>query len=98
MRTGSHLDFEELKKNNDALRTDVIVTELELAITFATSAKTARENDTCRRNLRHSLRAYESAKHFMQKARLDPEVVEYIQAKMNQLIKLLEELGQRADP
>jgi hypothetical protein len=90
--SNSELNFEKLRQGHEAAKVGFIITELDLAITFADRAKSADEDETASRNLHNAERAYDAAKRFLQKADgLDANVAKEIETKIKRLQELLED-------
>jgi len=62
--------FEELKRNHDALRCQFISTELDLAITFVGISRSTDDPVRAERNLEHARDAVQAAKKFLKEASL----------------------------
>ena len=88
-------DFERVKAASKALSFEFIVTELDLAITFALTAKSATASETAARNLQHAGTAYNAATRFLRSTTLEPAMAEYVSTRMARLHVLIEELGRR---
>lgn len=72
---------------------EFIVTELELATTFAMAEKFAVSATTAERNRILARQAYGSAILFLPRAQMDMEMAEYLKQKVTRLQVLLSELG-----
>jgi hypothetical protein len=77
--------FQELKKTQEALRYQFILTELDLALTFAGVAHSTDDEARSERNLDHAKKAFRSAKQFLAEASLTPSMSDDINEKMKRL-------------
>jgi len=77
--------FEELKRNHDALRCQFISTELDLAITFVGISRSTDDPARAERNLEHARKAVQAAKRYLKEASLTLETHAEIADKLNKL-------------
>src|SRR5579864_1321662 len=75
--------FEELRRDQEALRYQFISTELDLAFTFVGISRSADDHERSERNLNHARRAVETAKKYLGETNLTAsqrqELVEKLQ-------------------
>ena len=83
-------DFDELKWAHEVATFQFVLTELELAITFAETAASADSDEKATRNIGNARRAYKAAMKFAKGARFTPEMTKSIVEKVQQISVLLE--------
>jgi secreted protein with Ig-like and vWFA domain len=92
-------DLDSAKKAHEIAKFQFINTELDLAITFAMTAKSSRgATAKFERNLAHASEAHDSAKRFLDSANLSAEMVAQVQVKLARLQHLLAELSRDKKP
>jgi len=83
-------DFDELKWAHEVATFQFVLTELELAITFAETAASADSDEKATRNIENARRAYKAAMKFAEGARFTPQMTQSIVEKVHQISVLLE--------
>lgn len=89
MRSVGNRSFKELEQAYEANRFQFIVTELDLAITFAETAMSSASDEKTDRNIRHAKRAYQAATKFLKNSSFTPKMTETVAEKMNRVHLLL---------
>jgi hypothetical protein len=84
------VDFDELKWAHEVAKFQFVLTELELAITFAETAASADSDAKATRNIENARRAYKAAMKFSEGARFTPQMTQSIAEKVHQISVLLE--------
>lgn len=84
---------EQLERAHDVAKFEFIATELDIAITFCEMAIAAEDQNKAERSAKHARQAYEVAKRFLPKARLEPLMNQEIDEKLQRLEPLLQQLG-----
>lgn len=84
------MDFDELKWAHEVAKFQFVLTELELAITFAETAASADSDEKATRNIENARRAYKAAMKFAAGARFTPQMTERIVEKVQQISVWLE--------
>jgi len=85
------VDFDELKWAHEVAKFQFVLTELELAITFAETAASADSDEKATRNIENARRAYKAAMKFVGGgARFTPQMTQTIVEKVQQISVLLE--------
>ena len=84
------MDFDELKSAHEVAKFQFVLTELELAITFAETAASADSDAKATRNIENARRAYKAAMKFDEGARFTPQMTQSIVEKVHQISVLLE--------
>jgi len=84
------VDFDELKWAHEVAKFQFVLTELELAITFAETAASADSDAKATCNIENARRAYNAAMKFAEGARFTPQMTQSIVEKVHQISVLLE--------
>ena len=81
--------FEELRKDQEALRFAFISTELDLALTFVYISKSADDEERAARNLKHARKAVETARKYLAEINLASSIREGLVEKLQKLEPLI---------
>ncbi len=76
----------------EAARYQFVITELELAFTFANIAASKDGSDGAQRNLGHARQAYDAAIHHLNERPMNPQRRREVQSRIRKFKKLLAEL------
>ena len=83
-------DFDELKWAHEVAKFQFVLTELEVAITFAETAASTDSDEKATRNIENARRAYNAAMKFAEGARFTPQMTQSIVERVQQISVLLE--------
>ena len=89
---------ENPRRSYEENRLDFILTELELAITFAEAAASSNSDEKTERNVRHAKRACEGATRFSKRPGLSPEMTKLVDERVEKLRLLFEHIESAAEP
>jgi hypothetical protein len=84
--------FEELRRDQEALRYQFISTELDLALTFAGISRSTDDKERYERNLDHARKAIEAAKKYLGETNLKAGEREEIVEKLRRIEPLIASL------
>ena len=92
----SRPEFGELKENQNTLRFQFILTELDLAVTFLGIAQTTNNDERSERNMKHAEEAVLVAKKFLRHAELTNNMRAEIFERVQKLEPLLIRVNESA--
>lgn len=85
----NRLQFEALRKDQEALRLQFISTELDLALTFISLSQSTDDEERSERNLNHATKAVQAARKYLGGTNLSTDDREALVEKLGKLERLL---------
>lgn len=90
-------ELERRRAENDEVRYNFILAEMDLALTFVKVAVSADDIEKRERNLRHARQAYKSAMTNLDKHPLSPPMYQAVESRVGELHEILERLPARVN-